>query len=71
VEILMEYWPFLVPLIAAQLGLAVAALVHVFKTPHLPLWHEGHVGSCCLVYQFYWATALFFVRAGWMMSERT
>jgi hypothetical protein len=33
VEILMEYWPFLVPLIAAQLGLAVAALVHVFKHP--------------------------------------
>ncbi len=30
---LQEYWPFLVPLIVAQFGLMITALVHVLKHP--------------------------------------
>jgi len=30
-EIIMEYLPFLIPLFVIQLGLMIAALVHIFK----------------------------------------
>ena len=30
-DVLQEYWPFLLPLIIAQLGLMLAALVHIFR----------------------------------------
>lgn len=33
-EMLMEYLPFLIPLVIAQLALAITALVHVLKHPH-------------------------------------
>ena len=33
-DILLEYLPFLLPLILLELGLAVAALVHVLRHPH-------------------------------------
>ncbi len=33
-EILKEYWPFLVPLIIAELVLAVTAFIHVIRHPH-------------------------------------
>ena len=32
-ETLQEYWPFLLPLIIAQFGLMITALVHVLKHP--------------------------------------
>jgi hypothetical protein len=34
VEMLQEYWPFFVPLIASQFILAVTALVHVLRHPN-------------------------------------
>ncbi|HKM43338.1 MAG TPA: PLD nuclease N-terminal domain-containing protein [Limnochordia bacterium] len=33
VEILQEYWPFLLPLIIAEFGLMITALVHVLRHP--------------------------------------
>ncbi|MBE6082276.1 MULTISPECIES: PLDc N-terminal domain-containing protein [Tissierellales] len=33
-EILKEYWPFLIPLIIAELVLAVTAFIHVIRHPH-------------------------------------
>ena len=33
-DIFKEYWPFLIPLVIAELGLAAAALVHVCRHPH-------------------------------------
>lgn len=33
-ETLVEYLPFLVPIIIAELALAIIALVHVLKHPH-------------------------------------
>jgi len=30
-EIIMEYLPFLIPLFVIQLGLMIAALVHIFR----------------------------------------
>jgi hypothetical protein len=33
VELLQQYWPFLVPLILAELILMVTALVHVLRHP--------------------------------------
>ncbi|NLY10736.1 MAG: PLDc_N domain-containing protein [Firmicutes bacterium] len=33
-EILKEYWVFLVPLIIAEVGLMLAALIHVLKHPN-------------------------------------
>ena len=33
-DILMEYWPFLIPLIVAELALAITALVHVLRHPN-------------------------------------
>lgn len=33
-ELLREYWPFLLPLVIAQLALAITALFHVLKHPH-------------------------------------
>lgn len=32
--LLMEYWPFLLPLIILQFGLAIFAVIHVIKHPH-------------------------------------
>ncbi len=32
-EILQEYWPFLLPLFLVQLGLMITALVHVLRHP--------------------------------------
>ncbi len=32
--VLQEYWPFLVPLVAVQLALAITALVHVLRHPN-------------------------------------
>lgn len=32
-DILREYWPFLVPLIIAELALMVTALIHVLRHP--------------------------------------
>ncbi len=34
VNILGEYFPFLIPLIILELTLAITALVHVLKNPH-------------------------------------
>jgi hypothetical protein len=33
-ETLVEYLPFLIPVVIAELALAVTALVHVLKHPH-------------------------------------
>jgi len=33
-ELLIEYWPFLIPLVIAELALAITALVHVLKHPN-------------------------------------
>lgn len=33
-EMLMEYLPFLIPVIIAEMALAIVALVHVIKHPH-------------------------------------
>lgn len=33
-EMLMEYLPFLIPAVIAELVLAIVALVHVIKHPH-------------------------------------
>ena len=33
-DILMEYWPFLIPLIVAELALAITALAHVLRHPN-------------------------------------
>ena len=33
-EILKEYWPFIIPLIIAELALAVTAFIHVIRHPH-------------------------------------
>jgi len=40
---IMEYLPFLIPLIIIELALAVTALIHVLKHPHYkfgnkPMW---------------------------------
>ena len=42
-EMIQEYLPFLVPLVIAELALAISALVHVLKHPHYrfgnkPIW---------------------------------
>ncbi len=42
-DTLREYWPFLLPIIIAELALALTALVHVLKHPHYrfgnkPMW---------------------------------
>ncbi len=42
-EQIMEYLPFLIPLVVLELALAIAALVHIFKHPcyklgNKPLW---------------------------------
>ncbi len=31
---LQAYWPFLIPLILADVALCITALVHIFKHPH-------------------------------------
>lgn len=33
-DVVIEYLPFLIPLILLQIGLAVFSLVHVLKNPH-------------------------------------
>ena len=33
-EMIQEYLPFLIPLVIAELALAITALVHVLKHPH-------------------------------------
>lgn len=33
-DVLMQYWVFLIPLILLQLTLAVTAVVHVLRHPH-------------------------------------
>jgi len=33
-EILIKYWPFLIPLLVAELALGITALVHVLKHPN-------------------------------------
>lgn len=42
-EMIQEYLPFLIPLVIAELALAISALVHVLKHPHYrfgnkPMW---------------------------------
>lgn len=42
-EMIQEYLPFFIPLVIAQLALAISALVHVLKHPHYrfgnkPMW---------------------------------
>lgn len=42
-EMIQEYLPFLIPLVIAELALAITALVHVLKHPHYrfgnkPMW---------------------------------
>ena len=37
---LIEYWPFLAPLIIAELALAIFALIHVLKHPHYRLGNK-------------------------------
>lgn len=42
-ETLLEYLPFLIPLVIAQLALGVIALIHVVRHPHYrfgnkPVW---------------------------------
>ena len=32
-DVLMNYWPFLIPLIVAELALAITALIHVLRHP--------------------------------------
>jgi EamA domain-containing membrane protein RarD len=49
-ELLIQYLPFIIPLIAAQLILAVVAVVHIVKHPcyrcgSKPLW----IAVACLV----------------------
>ncbi|MFA7672804.1 MAG: PLD nuclease N-terminal domain-containing protein [Clostridia bacterium] len=33
-EILIKYWPFLIPLLVAELALGITALIHVLKHPN-------------------------------------
>ncbi len=33
-DLIREYLPFFIPLIIIQIGLAVAALIHIFKHPN-------------------------------------
>ncbi len=33
-DLIKEYLPFFIPLIIIQIGLAVAALIHIFKHPN-------------------------------------
>lgn len=33
-DILIKYWPFLIPLLVAELALGITALIHVLKHPN-------------------------------------
>ena len=51
-EMLKEYGPFLIPLIIAQLVLAITALVHVLRHPHYRFGTKGLWIPVVLLVQF-------------------
>jgi len=59
-ELLREYLPFLIPLIIAQVVLAITALVHVLKHPRYRFGNKGMWIIIVCVIQFI-GPAVYFV----------
>ena len=51
-ETLIEYWPFLIPLLLVQLLLMVLALVHIFKHPDTRYGSRGLWVFIVIIFQF-------------------
>jgi len=63
-ELFKEYWPFLIPLIIAQLVLAVTALVHVLRHPNYRFGTKAMWIPIVLFVQFIGPALYFFVGRG-------
>lgn len=51
-DVVIEYLPFLIPLILLQIGLAVFSLIHVLKNPHYRFGNQMMWIIVVLVFQF-------------------
>lgn len=50
--VVIEYLPFLIPLILLQIGLAVFSLVHILKNPHYRFGNQMTWILVVLIFQF-------------------
>ena len=62
--ILTAYWPFLIPLLLAELGLAIIALIHVLRHPSYRFGNKIMWSLIVLIVQIIGPIAYFAVGRG-------
>lgn len=63
-DMIIEYLPFLIPIILAELALAITALVHVLKHPHYRFGSKGMWIAIVLLIQIIGPITYFLVGRG-------